>query len=352
MRTYDDEPRLLESLCRYVLELYEGIPSLSGGRRLSGGERNDVFLVEGQGEKWILRISHHNQDEASLRFTNDWSRYASERLPEAVAPLLTRAGTSYFRYQGLLVSLFPYVNGSHSSKDNPAHRREMAQLQAALHRIGQSYPRTEPRRDRQTMLELDFDQNFLYKWDDVTRMFNTGGRALFEHPNCQDDDLQRCIAGIYEHRQTLFDARRELEEWVVKIRRIKSTLLYAPIHGDMYPANVLARGDKIVGIIDWDECNVESLAYELGRTMWEYSKDLEHFNLNCQFAKQYLVDYISAGGPVPEAEWPLMIPFLRLLKFMDVMFYMNNAIIGDVWSPAYGYESIRVLENLASANFP
>ena len=346
VREYADEGKVMEALARRVGEEYDGVPRLTPCRRLRGGERNDVFLMEGGGEKKIVRVIHHATDVRGLRFTNDWSRFAAERMPEVSAPYLTRSGETFFVCDGMMAGLYPYMEGEPSRRDYLPHRLDMARKHAQLHRIGVEYPVKTPRPDRQTMLDLDLENNFLFRWSEVTAMLADGGRALFEDPRHQNEEDQRCIEGLYRHRQSLIDARRELEEWQRSVRARKSGLLYAAMHGDLYPSNVLAVGDRITGIIDWDECNVDCLAYEFGRGMWEYTKDLDTFCFDPQAVRQYADAYAEAGGPVPPEEWDIIVPSIRLLKFTDTVFYMQNAIIGDVWGPAYGYESVRVLENL------
>jgi Ser/Thr protein kinase RdoA (MazF antagonist) len=346
MRAYENEPLFINTLVNRVYDEYHGIVPINSNRRLFGGERNDVFLLEGEGKKYVMRIIHHLTDIRGVRYTNNWSRFAAERMPEANAPLLTNSGDTLFVHDGHIVGIYPFVDGMHSDRDDPQVRDEMAYAQAKLHRIGLIYPDQNSRPDRCSMIFLDLENNFLYNWDNVDQMLRSGGRSMFEDPNHQNEDEQLIIQQLYDRREILYSAKKEFSILVKKLRQNMDTLLYAPIHGDMYSSNVLVKNHKIVGIVDWDECNNEILVYELGRTCWEYCKDIENITFHHERAERYLSLYKEAGGPAPESQWHLMIPLLRMLKFMDIMLYLNNSIIGDVWDPAYGLESIIALNNL------
>jgi Ser/Thr protein kinase RdoA (MazF antagonist) len=42
------------------------------------------------------------------------------------------------------------------------------------------------------------------------------------------------------------------------------------IHGDFAPRNVLANAESVSGIVDWDDCQVEWLAWDLAKAAWEF----------------------------------------------------------------------------------
>lgn len=344
MRNYPDEARLVAELAEHAGQEYGINLKADHYQRLKGGERNDVFLL-GSKPNVIMRIIHHNTSIHGVEFVNRWSRYCAQYSPLVNAPFLTLSGKSYFSREDMLVSLFPFVPGTHANRNIPQIRQKMAEFQAQLHQISLACPYQESRKDRTSTIYIDLDHNFLYNWQEVETMLSQGGRALFEDPRYQDDVSQKTISLLYQKRGILYDAKEELTQ-LFKHLQGQKILMKGPIHGDMYGANVLAQKGHITGVIDWDEANVDLHVYELGRTMWEFCKDEKACTLRKNWALNYLENYSKAGGTSPKEEWHLLVPLIRTVKFLDIVFYMQNAIIGDVWSPAYGLESIHVLKNL------
>jgi Ser/Thr protein kinase RdoA (MazF antagonist) len=351
MRQYENEAELLSGIFRQMAGEYDGMAVPVSYKRLPGGERNDIFKLDFHGASpLILRIIHHATELSGVRYTNNWSAFAASRMKEAVSPFLTKSNDSVFIHDGMICELMPFVDGLNSNREIPAHRDEIAKIQARLHRIGLQYPDQRPRPDRPRLLEFDFEDNYVYNWEVVDKMLKSGGKALFSDARHQSAEEQEKIAGIYERREALYKGKEEFKKFtsVLKERR---GLLYAPIHGDLYGPNVLMKDDRVAGILDWDECGNDLLVYELGRVLWEYCKNPERTGFTIEQSVRYLSVYKAEGGPVPEDEWDLMIPLLRYLKYIEVMLYINNSVIGDVWDPSYGLENIKALTALESADY-
>lgn len=68
-----------------------------------------------------------------------------------------------------------------------------------------------------------------------------------------------------------------------------------PLHGDFYPGNILAKGDALVGLVDWDEAFVGPPERELAWAAWEWGNGLRSLDLGLAMA--FVADYQRADGP-------------------------------------------------------
>ena len=82
-----------------------------------------------------------------------------------------------------------------------------------------------------------------------------------------------------------------------------------PIHGDVYPGNVLVRRGRIAGLVDWEESHVDLLAYDLANAVWEFCKDKRKHDFDRRLATTMLAAYGSEL--TPEELVPLIVARLR-----------------------------------------
>ena len=85
-----------------------------------------------------------------------------------------------------------------------------------------------------------------------------------------------------------------LDEWWASVG---PGLTRGPTHGDYYRRNLLCTGGRIVGVIDWHDASIRSLAVELAGATFELCRSDEHV-LQCDWADEFVASYRSAGGPV------------------------------------------------------
>ncbi len=350
MQFYENEPSFVAALIAEIREQYPNIPEITSFKRVIHGERNDVFFLYGQ-KNYVIRIIHHSIPFAGVEFINRWACLAAQECDVAIAPLKARNGQTYIVSNGRAVCLYDLIEGSHADPSDSAIRDDMAEKQALLHRIGLHCPIKAPRPDRSQMLTFDFDHNFLYDWEAVDTMLKQGGKPLFSDPRHQSAQDLRCAQEIYDRAGAVYRAKEEFQATVKAINEQKRPLTYAPIHGDIYSGNVLAKDHRITAIVDWDECNYDLTAYELARTCFMFCADETGTTFDMAKAARFLKRYEECGGVTPKSEYFLMVPMLRMLKFMDIMLYMHNTIIGDTWTPSYGLQCIIALDNLAQVRF-
>lgn len=68
------------------------------------------------------------------------------------------------------------------------------------------------------------------------------------------------------------DGELELEEWIREFNRRAGPS--QPLHGDFYAGNMLARGGRIVALLDWDEAILGPPERELAWAAWEFGDGL------------------------------------------------------------------------------
>lgn len=350
MQFYENEPQFVAGLIARIRECYEGICPIERFQRVIYGERNDVFFLYGK-NNYVIRIIHHSIPMEGVRYINRWAALAADGCDVAVAPMLTKEGESFLIYEGRAVCLYPMIEGDHADPSDPPIRDDMAIRQAQLHRIGVSCPIKAPRPDRSQMLNFNFENNFLYNWDRVDAMLRAGGSPLFHDPRRQTETDLACAREIYERREVIYRAKEEFQQLLQQLSERRLSLTYAPIHGDLYSSNVLAKDHRITGIVDWDECNYDLTAYELARTCFMFCGDETGTTFDMQKAERFLRLYEEHGGPTPKSEYFLMVPMLRMLKYMDIMLYLHNTIIGDTWTPSYGLQCVLAIDRLKDVRF-
>ena len=115
-----------EDLLAVVAERY-GIHAPLSARRLTGGDANDVFVLEGL--DLVLHLKHPPADLDSLSWEHRLLRLLADRLPEVPSPLPERNGSTFFLYNKQPVWLMPFRPG------NPARPSDRRAVGAAVGRL-------------------------------------------------------------------------------------------------------------------------------------------------------------------------------------------------------------------------
>ena len=161
-----------------------------------------------------------------------------------------------------------------------------------------------------------------------------------------DPGEQEAIPLILARREQIIQYREVSRDWVTNLAASGRDLQMAPTQGDYYAHNILVQAGQISGVVDWDECGPEWLAYELGRATWEFCRDKPANRLNLASARRFLAAYQAADGPVPSTDFDLLLPFIRCVRIQEILFNLEQARLGQPWSPAYMLHNLLSLENL------
>lgn len=221
---------------------------LSGTLKRLTGERDTNFrLDEADGSRWVLKISHPDEDPAVGAFQAEAQIHVAAMDPDLPVPRvrLDLDGRPWHRLEAdrtpdghpRLVRVVGWLEGVPvaSRPQGPASRaalgRVMARLDKAL--AGFSHP----------------GQDHHLVWD-LSRAHELRDRLR----HVDDPDLRRLTSDVLEAHAA---------DWGPRAARLRRQV----IHNDMNPHNVLmdaAGGDRLAGIIDFGDMVAAPLVNELG----------------------------------------------------------------------------------------
>jgi Ser/Thr protein kinase RdoA (MazF antagonist) len=213
----------------------------SSPERLHGGEESAAYRL-GQ---LVVRIGARWRTAAETEWAYAVALSAAAQVPEALAPLASATGRTVLMIGDRPVSVWPYVAGSWAQRTNPSHFQTAARLLARLH-------------------------------------IALAGAGIGPRPRCP-----RALGDVPDL------ADPELDEWLGRFDRTHQR--QHPLHGDYFPGNLLAQGDQLVAVLDWDEAYIGTPESELAVAAWEWGDGLRIGNLDR--ARTFVSAYRQCGGP-------------------------------------------------------
>lgn len=289
----------LESLAHEIEHLYE-LRFTGGWVRLTGGEESEVWSVDAD-RSFIVRIGPTWRTSDELQWVHDLTAHCAASIPEAVAPIRARDGSSVFRFHDHPVSLYPYVEGEPLDTENQELCLSAARLLARIHRTASTWQGGQRPPSRSTAPQ----PIPVERWPEV-----------FIDP--------------------------ELDRWHDSI----SHLTTGPIHGDYYCTNLLCIGEEIRGVIDWDEARIAPLMAEIGWCTWEFAQTPSGDELDDDRARAFLNAYFEAGSPCPRAEADHTIPFIRWRLRSESLLALAAVERGEDLDMEYTQQQMRAFERL------
>src|SRR4029077_6723447 len=234
---------------------------------LNGGFEAAVYRVECEDRSRVLRIGQLWRRAEELQESYSFAAHAAQGMLEVPAPCQTLGGAFVTQHSNRPISLWPFIEGRSVDPTNEAECGAAALTLARLHRelasapVSQRSARAQPRDPR-----LD----------------GTNSDEL-------DDD--------------------ELDQWLID-HLVRPSALGA-VHGDYWFNNLIFDGDKIVGIVDWDDARTASLERELACAVWDFCSDPLRSVLDRHRAERFLEIYTFNEGPASVADRTFIVPFIR-----------------------------------------
>ncbi|MEM9214167.1 MAG: phosphotransferase [Cyanobacteria bacterium P01_F01_bin.150] len=333
-------------LCQLLEDCYP-IGSVQNVQTLTGGEWNQVIRLICDKGAFVLRISHPTQTQAALAYEHQLLQFMGQRISEVPSPITSHRGSTYLCQDNLLLTLFPFMPGRGLDRKSEAECTCAAQMLARLHQIGLEYQDLSPRPNYPPLQYLNWDNNRIWQWPEVENLLFYQSELFLK---TETDPIKRsCAEQIFAKRSEIVWEREVFRDWIAALSTSERLLRFGVVHGDYWRNNVLVNVGKISAVMDWDECQTEWLIYELGRATWEFCKNKTQHTLDSQKAIRFLRSYQEAGGPVPSTEFDLLIPFMRCVRIMEVLFALQQASkFGlDEQASKFGLDE-HVLHNLLS----
>lgn len=185
---------------------------------------------------------------------------------------------------GHAITLFPFVRGKSGQLVDPVVRsRALVPIVARLHRM--SLERGMPQRPGFQAVDEE------PRW--------------FGWPRVREAVKERFGQGaeVMEPMAIVDRATSELDVLLDGWRASGLLDARATVHGDLNPRNLLFDDDRLVGILDTDDCRVEPLIWDVANLAYGSAELDPH---------QVWRAYRDAGGPLPDQDEELLAPFARI----------------------------------------
>ena len=209
------------------------IGRLARGHAIEAGTVNSNYALHTDRGRYFVRVNEGKTTRAVRYEAELVAALASAGTPTPV-PLGTATGERYCIHRGKLVSVFPWVRGTHRSSGavTAADAHAVGAALGQLHLVG---------------LELadQFAHASIYTTDRIAERFRG-----FRDSN--DPELTVAIESIGEELAYLSDHAADREAAPRGI-----------IHGDLFADNVMFDGDRISALIDFEQASTGTLVYDL-----------------------------------------------------------------------------------------
>ncbi|MEZ4865835.1 MAG: phosphotransferase [Caldilineaceae bacterium] len=314
---------------------------------LTGGEWKTLLRIDTAAASYVASISHPTTPVESLAYEHRLLRYLHARLPQVPAPLVAQDGSTYFVEQGRIVCLLPLMPGVMAEGDqiHLAAARFLAQFQ----RVGMGYPDPAPRPGVPAWHTWDWHAA---TWPTMEAMLlaaanETTNSALGQRlwRACGEWTPQ-----IVARRAQIIEERAYFQQWIHDLAHSGRSLTMGLLHDDYHGNNLLAAGETITALLDWDSCHPDWLVWDLSNALWEFCHDDDTHALVVKDTQAFLATYAAAGGPVPVQEYDLIIPLIRCRRMIEVLGSLQGIATGGAWdeSPDYLVHNLLALEKLRS----
>jgi homoserine kinase type II len=210
-------------------------------RAIAAGTINSNFDVDTDRGRFFVRV---NEGKASgdVAWEGDLVAALAQRGVPAPVPLDARGGGRFLRHRGLLVSAFAWRPGVHRAAADvtASDATAVGAVLAVIHLAGLELPRAMRRPS-------------IYDHAHIKGRFDSFRAS-------RDPQLAEAIALIGD----------ELA-WLDSCAGARHAAASGIIHGDLFRDNVLFDGDRLVGVLDFEQASAGSFAYDLAVTINDWT---------------------------------------------------------------------------------
>lgn len=226
------------------------VGELVSAKGIAEGVSNSNWLIEttghdGNGAQFILTMYERRIDTADLPFFLGLLDHLAAKGCPVPATVHDRSGAAWREIEGKAIALIEFLPGVSPDRPTPAQARSVGAALASMHLAARDFALERAN-------ALDVEAN-------AAALNSCGSDKLAEI----DPDLPEVIGWAGELAR---DWPRDLGRSV--------------IHSDLFPDNVLMRGSKVTGMIDfYFACN-DAMAYDLAVThaAWSFDRSGEQFD--------------------------------------------------------------------------
>ncbi len=243
------------------------VGELVSAKGIAEGVENSNYLVETTRDRFILTLYEKRVEAADLPyFMGLLDHLAAKGLPVPPA-IKDRGGVEIQELNGRPACLIKFLPGISLSHPTPAQARAAGEAMAQMHRAVADFPL-----DRPNSMGVD-------TWQPL---FDKCGHSLDEIAPGLYDDLGFAIA-------------RVVPAWT------RNDFDRCAIHADLFPDNVLMRGDQVTGLIDFYFACTDIRVYDLAVMHSAWSFDAHGRNYDPAVGDALIAGY-EASLPLTEVE--------------------------------------------------
>ncbi len=244
-----------------IIEEFD-VGALVSAKGIAEGVSNSNWLVETEGTgngplRFILTMYESRVDAGDLPFFLGLLDHLAERGCPVPRTIHDRENRPFRLYEGKALALIEFLPGVSVSEPTPSQARAVGGALAQIHLAAADYPVS-----RDNGMDLA-------AWQHLLRDCGEQGLASI-HP-----ELGHIVSSELEYLAS---------RWPAGLAR-------GVIHADLFPDNVLMRGDEVAGLIDFYFACCDVLAYDVAVThaAWCFSSDGTHFDpsLSCALLEGY-----------------------------------------------------------------
>ncbi len=252
-----------------LIESYD-VGTLVSAKGIAEGVSNSNWLIDttgadGRGARFILTMYERRIDQGDLPFFLDLLDYLSACGLPVPRTIHTRGGHSWKLADGKAVALIEFLPGVSVDRPSAAQARAVGAALARMHVAGKDFPRR-----RANPLDIDATH----------RMLSSSGPEL--------------LGRIDPRLPATISAAGALA------RRWDYSLPSSIIHSDLFPDNVLMRGDEVTGLIDFYFACEGAMAYDLAVTHAAWSFEGQGSRFRPEIAKAIVAGYESVRPMAPK----------------------------------------------------
>lgn len=263
---------------------------------LAAGLLNQSWRVNTNQETYVLRVSRAERSCDQITYEHAFIREMKKHVSVVIPSLSGRDGETIQHWQGRILTLFPFIEGANGSVIDPDHRTwEAATALARIHRASLDHIQFGQRPGFRAV-----DEQPRWIWSKVRPVLR---RDLADAEDLDDlcDILDREIAS--------------LNAWLDDVHASQRPLPRATVHGDFNPRNLIFRDSRLVAVIDWDECHVGPIAWEVARVGFG-EPDVD--------PSAFWPAYLDAGGPLSPHDLHLFGGFARMSALSELQWTVKD----------------------------
>lgn len=205
--------------------------------RRGGGTAGASFIIDSGGERFLVRVrsEEHARDD-QIAFEHDLLRALDDAGFPVAAPVVTQDGKTWVAESERIVEVIPWIDGDAFDPGSEEQVKELGRQLAVFHDI------TSPIMDRKEKPREDDPHRLIEDLAALLKEVDASG-----------------------HEGLLSQLRDRLAHLGDKLRRtVYDRLPQAVIHGDLHPGNVKFKGNRLVGVFDFDWANRQERLRDVG----------------------------------------------------------------------------------------